>query len=200
MDINTIDKKRIAIKLASLIEADFKDVDNEYLYIRIIGTVSEALMRFESSSFCAEGPDALDALCMDAMGDEDFRSEYLEHVYGTFEESIAEAVYYLIAIQKFSSSKLKDSSADEINHFSVMMVGGVIGRKRNYKVLMDDISRILYDVIFVFVSGIRFVGIDTCINAVVARLETIANIAGFKLQDFVEWYIRFKGIEYGEAK
>lgn len=197
MEINTIDKKRVAIKLASLIEADFKDVDNEYLYIRIIGTVSEALMRFESSSFCAEAPDAL---CMDVTGDEIFRSEYLEHVFGTFEESIAEAVYYLIAIQKFSSSNLKDSSADEINHLSVMMVGDVIGKKRNYKVLKDGISKILYDVIFVFVSGIRFVDIDTCVNAVVARLETIANIAGFRLQDFVEWYIRFKEIEYGETK
>ena len=200
MEIKKIDRERIVYKVPTAMLDSYADLGYEWIALRIVGALSEALLRHDAKSFCAQAPDPLS---MDCVDDTYFKETYLENVFGTFEESIAEAAYYLVILQATYGSKLENTPDAQIEAVRTLITGlSSYSKPRDLETLRREISEVLYKTVFVLVSGMKIVDTDMTICSAISRLEAIASMMEFDIQHFCEWYNRFKelDIDYGNAE
>lgn len=197
MEIKKIDRERIVYRIPAAMLDSYADLGYEWIALRIVGALSEALLRHDAKSFCAQIPDVIG---MDCVDDTYFKEAYLENVFGTFEESIAEAAYYLIILQATYGSKLENTPDAQIEATRTLITGlSSYSKQRDLETLRREISEVMYKTVFILVSGMKIIDTDTTICNVISRLETIASIMNFDIQHFCEWYYRFKDLDLDDG-
>lgn len=197
MNIKKIDKERIVCKLPAALLDCYADLGYEWIALRIVGALSEGLLRHDAKSFCIL---KLDALSMESVDDTYFKETYLNNVFGTFEESIAEAAYYLTILQATYGSKLENTPDAQIEATRTLITGlSSYSKQRDLETLRREISEMLYKTVFILVSGMKIIDTDTTICNVMSRLETVASMMDFDIQHFCEWYGRFKDLDLNDG-